>query len=456
MVSKKSMVTDLTSGNVFTQLIRFAVPLLMANLLQMVYNIVDMVVVGQFVGSAGISAVANGGDIMMLFTSFSMGLCSAGQVIISQYIGKNEKEFVNRTIGTMLSFMIIFAAILTVVALSVSKWCLNVIKAPAEAYDMALDYLTVCFLGLIFIFGYNAVSSILRGMGDGKRPLIFIAIATIVNIVLDLLLIAVFDMGAMGAALATVIGQGVSFIFSIFYLYKHKEAFGFDFKPASFRIDTKALVMLVKLGMPMALQQIAVCISGLVVNTLINGYGVIASAVSGIGTKLRMIIAILSSAVGTAASTMIGQNVGAGRYDRVNKVFACSFWFLLVVCTVLGGIGLIFPEAVFGIFDTNPEVLAMAPRYMVINFVTYFLFAFMQPGVSLINGIGNAGMSLFMGIMDGVVARIGLVLLMGVVLDLGVWGVWWGATFAALMTMIIAMGYYISGKWKTYKPIIND
>ena len=455
MQKQKTMITDLTQGNVFILLIRFAAPLILANILQMIYNIVDMIIIGRFVGSAGIAAVANGGEIMMLFTSFSIGFCSAGQIIISQYVGKGDKTSVNRTIGTMISFMILFSLALSVVALLIAEWGLNIINTPVEAFSMAKDYTSVCFVGLVFVFGYNTVSAVLRGMGDGKRPLVFIAVATVVNIVLDVVFVAYLNMEAMGAALATIIGQGVSFLFSLVYLYKRKEAFGFDFKRSSFKIDGSILKMLAKLGLPMALQSMAVGISGLVVTAFVNAYGVVAAAVAGIGAKLRMIIGILTSSLVTAASSMIGQNVGAGRYDRVNQVFIRSFLIMFVFSLILGGIGVLFPETIFGIFDTNPEVLVMAPKFMVINFVTFLSFAGMQPGTSLVNGIGNAGMSFFVGIMDGVVTRIGVIIIVEVVLHLGVWGIWWGSTLSAFSTVLITLVYYLSGKWKTYKPIIN-
>ncbi|MBR6812751.1 MAG: MATE family efflux transporter [Oscillospiraceae bacterium] len=452
---QKSLITDLTKGNVLKQLLRFAAPLILANILQMVYNIVDMVIIGQFVGTAGISAVANGGDILMVFASLSMGCCSAGQIIVSQYVGKNDRAAVNKTIGTMMSFMVILAICLSVISLCASKWALRLINTPVEAFDMAVDYTAVCFTGLIFIFGYNAVSAIMRGMGDGKRPLIFIAIASAVNLILDLLFVAVFKMSAFGAALATVIGQGVAFIFSIFYLYKRRKEFGFDFRRSSFKIDPSTLGKLVKLGLPIALQQMAIGISGLVVNTLINSFGVVASSVAGIGAKLRMIIMILCSSLSTAASSMIGQNVGAGKYDRVRQVFRYTFIILFTSCFILALLGVLFPRTVFGFFGNNADVLAMAGKYMWVNFATYMAFAFMQPGMAIINGIGNSMLSLCIGITDGVICRIGFVLLAGVVLDLGVWGIWWAATAPAYVTAIISLSYFASGKWKTFKPIIN-
>lgn len=449
------MIRDLTSGRVLPMLLRFSAPLMLANILQMVYNVVDMVVIGRFVGSAGISAVSNGGDILMLFTTLGMGLTSAGQVIISQLVGKNDRPSINRVIGTMFTFILAMSLVLTAVGLGTASWMLETVNTPTDAFSMAEDYTRVCISGLFFIFGYNVVSAILRGMGDAGRPLVFIGIATIVNVVLDLVFVSGLDMAAKGAALATVIGQGVSFVVSIIYLYVKRGAFGFDFAFKSFKIDGALLKTLMKLGMPMALQYMAVSVSGLVVSALINSHGLVASAVAGIGGKLRMLIQIFAGSIGTAASSMIGQSFGAGNCGRVRSIYRCAFCVLLIICTILGGLCWLFPEAVFGIFDTNPAVLAMAPKYMVINFVTFVAFAFMQPGMALINGIGYAGMSFFVGMMDGVVCRICLVLVFGLVLKLGVWGIWWGAVLPAYVNGVITTAYYLSGKWKNRKPIVS-
>lgn len=456
MTAEKTMANDLTQGNVLRQLVRFAIPIVLANLLQIVYTVVDMVVIGRFIGSAGISAVSAGGDILMLFTTFSMGIGSAGQVIVSQFLGKNEKDSVKKTIGTLFSFVFILAIFLTIVAIPCTKWLLRLLNTPAEAWDMAIDYATVCFCGMIFIFGYNSVSSILRGMGDSKHPLVFIGIATVSNIILDLLFIGMFKMAAFGAALATVIGQGVSLVFSVIYLSRHKESFGFDFQLQSFKMDGPILWMIVKLGIPIALENIAVNISSLYVSASINSYGVIASAISGIGNKLRIVIAILAGSLGTAGTAMIGQNMGAGKYDRVKKVYTFTFVVLLIAAIILGGLGALFPKTVIGFFDTDPEVLAMAPKFMLINLVTYMAFPLYQPFTSLVNGIGHASFAFIIGLIDGFVARMGLVWLLGTVLNKGIWGVWWGASLATYVCAIIGTIYFLSGRWKKRKLITNN
>ncbi len=448
---EKTLSRDLTQGNVFKQLILFALPIMFANVLQIVYTIVDTVVVGHFIGTAGISAVSSAGNIIMLFTNFSMGISSAGQVIISQYQGKNDKESVNRSIGTMFTFVVVVALILTVISIPCARALLNLVNTPAEAMDGAMSYAICSFCGLIFIFGYSSVGAMLRGLGDSRHPLVFIAIATGINIILDILFVGFFNMGTLGAALATIIAQGVSFVFSIGYLYKHRVGFGFDFKPASFRPDPNLLKLFVKLGFPMALQHVAVNISVMYVSACVNSYGVVVSALSGIGDKLRMIIATFAASIGTAGAAMIGQNVGAGKLNRVKRIYLVELAVLLVLCTALGLVCLAFPKAIIGMFDTNPEVLSMAPRYMVINLVMYISFAFYQPFNSLIHGMGNARFALINGMVDGLVARVGLVWLLGTALGIGYWGVWWGGCLASYVGATIGNIYFFSGLWKRYK-----
>ncbi len=450
------MSKDLTQGGVFKQLICFSIPIVLANLLQILYTIVDTVVVGQFNGTAGISAVSSAGTIIMLFTNFSMGISGAGQVIISQFIGKNDNESVKKSIGTMFTFVILLSLFLTAIALPCTPALLRLLNTPSVAWNMAADYAYCSFAGLVFIFGYSSVGAMLRGMGDSKHPLIFIAIATITNIVLDVIFVGPLKMGTFGAALATIIGQGLSFLFSLGYLYRHRVAFGFDFKLQSFKMDQSILKMYVRLGFPMALQHIAVNISTMYVAACINSYGVVISALSGIGDKLRMVIAIFTSSVGTAAAAMTGQNIGAGKHDRVKKIYLFSLIVLIMMCAVLGSIGLMFPETIIGMFDTNPQVLDMAPRFMVINLVTYMAFALYQPFISLINGLGYASFALITGLIDGFVARMGLVWLMQTVLALGYWGVWWGAALAAYVGALIGLVYFISGRWKKHNPITNS
>jgi putative MATE family efflux protein len=456
MSEQKTMINDLTKGNVTKQLLVFAAPFMLSNLLQTAYSLVDMIVIGQFVGSAGLSAVSIGSELMMLFTFIAMGFSTAGQIMISQFIGKDDRGSIKSTIGTMFSFIQALSIVITFIGLVLANWLLVVMNTPEEAYTQAYQYSIVCYIGMFFIFGYNTVSAILRGMGDSKRPFVFIAIAAVTNLILDLVFVAGFGLGAMGAALATVIGQALSFVISIIYLYRRRDAFGFDFKLASFKIDKTKLMPMLKLGFPMALQNMALSFSMLFVNSYINSYGLVASTVTGIGNKLRSLMSIVSISLSTAGSSMIGQNIAAEKYDRVKKIVRVSLICCFIFATFLSVIMELFPKQIFSIFDTDAEVLEWAPAYMHVAVVTFFSFVFMTPFNAVINGLGYATLSFVIGMMDGVVARIGLSLLMGIAMDMGIIGFWYGNALAGYVSAILGAAYYFSGRWKTHKLLIDN
>ena len=446
--SSDSLIRDLTQGSVTRLLLIFAFPLLCSNLLQTVYNMVDMIVIGRFVGREGLSAVSIGGDVLHFLTFLVMGFSNAGQVILSQYIGAGNRDRIRGTIGTMFTVTFLCAVGLTIVCYFGLDAFLTAMNTPEECFDYARQYGLTCVLGLVFIYGYNLVSAILRGMGDSKHPFIFIAVATVVNLVLDLVFVALLGMGPLGAALATVIGQAVSFLWALFYLYRHKDAFGFDFKPASFKPDSEVLPKLIKLGLPMILQSAAINFSMLFVNSYINGYGVVASAVTGVGNKLGSITAVVTNALSTAGSSMVGQNLGAGKYHRVPKIIGVSMVVDLAFAALLSFLTICFPRTIFGLFNDDPQVLDMAMTYIPVAVLLYVGFAMRSPFFALINGSGNAKLNLIVGLLDGVICRVGLAMLMGIAMGMGIMGFWLGNAFAGYMPFLIGGVYFLTGKWK--------
>ncbi len=446
--NKQSMITDLTEGSVAKQLLMFAMPLFVANALQAVYNLVDMVVVGQVIGGAGMSAVSIGGDLLHLLTFLAMGFSGAGQVLIAQYVGANRPDSVRRLIGTMFTFLLGTAAVIAVVCFIFRYQILNALNTPAEAYQYTMDYMVTCIVGLVFIYGYNIVSAILRGMGDSRRPFLFIAIAAILNTVLDILFVGVFRMEVFGAALATVIGQAVSFVISIIYLYKNREAFGFDFRPESFRIDRVLLVPLLQLGIPMAIQSAAVSFSKIVLTSWINAEGMIYSALSGIYNKTGMMIGIVSNSFTTAGSSMVGQNLGAQKYDRVPRILGVVMGIGLVISGILSVLVLAFPKAVCEMFTNDAAVLAQSSLVIAPIIVNFFGAATRSGAFAIINGSGNSRMNLLVALLDGMIARVGIAALLGYALHMGCQGFWLGDALAGFVPLLIGSTFYLSGTWK--------
>lgn len=449
-------INDFTEGQVLPKIIVFAFPLFLANLLQAVYSVVDMVVVGQVVGETGLSGIAVGGDVLALLTFLSIGFSSAGQVIVSQYIGAERRDKLSGFIGTMSSFMILCSVGMCVICLILREQILTILNTPAEAWEQAMAYSTTCIFGLVFIYGYNLVSAVLRGMGDSKRPLLFVAIASGVNLVLDLLFVAVFHWEAFGAALATVIAQGVSFLTALGYLYKKRDRFGFEFALRHFRMDREELMPLIKLGVPMAIRSAAITFSKLFVNAWINGYGVTVSAVTGVGHKVDMFGNLMGSSIATACNSMVGQNIGAGKYDRITRILGSSLLLNAVCFSAVIAVLALFPQTVFGIFTSEPDVLLVCLEYVPAALVNFVASALRDSMYGFVFGCGNPRLNFGVAILDGIVGRIGFSLLLGVGLGMGYSGFWMGNSIAGVTPFLIGGVYFLSGKWKYKSQLLGS
>ncbi|MGI6172561.1 MAG: MATE family efflux transporter [Christensenellales bacterium] len=443
-----TMTRDLTEGSVAGLLMRFALPLFVSNALQAVYSLVDMVVVGQYIGGAGMAAVSIGGDILRLLTFLAMGFSSAGQVLIAQYVGARDSDRVQKTIGTMFTTLLCISVALTIVCYFLKDTILHLLNTPEEAYAYTMDYTVTCIWGLAFIYGYNIVSAILRGMGDSKRPFVFIAIAAVFNMALDIVFVKYCGMEVFGAALATVIGQGVSFVASIVYLYLNKESFGFDFRIRSFKIDRFALFRILSLGIPMAIQSAAISFSKIVLTAWINAEGMLFAAMGGIYNKVNMVSGIVSNSFTTAGSSMVGQNLGARKNERVPVILKTVLGTGLIIATFFSAVLLAFNRQIFALFTSDANVLASASIVVLPTVFNFYGSATRSMAFSLINGSGNTRLNLAVALIDGVISRVGIASLMGFALGMGCRGFWFGDALAGFMPIAIGATYYISGRWK--------
>ena len=449
MERQATMVKDMTEGKVVPLLLRFAFPLFVSNALQAVYNVVDMVVVGNYIGKAGMSAVSIGGDLLHLLTFVAMGFCSAGQVIIARAVGERRPEDIRKTIGTMFTFLLSVSAAIAVICYLLRASLLSWLNTPAAARAYAMDYLVTCVCGLVFIYGYNIVSAILRGMGDSKRPFLFIAVAAILNMILDVLFVKYCHMEVFGAALATVIGQGVSFLASLVYLYRRRESFGFDFRPASFRIDGTTFRRLLALGIPMAIQSAAINLSKILLMSWINLFDVTYSALAGIFNKLNTMCGVISQSFTTAGSTMVGQNLGGRKYKRVNETLFTILLIGMGFAALFTAVMLLWPEGVYGMFTPDADVLSVAAVLTLPVILNFFGAGTRSVAFSLINGSGRAKLNLAVAIIDGMISRIGLAALFGFALHWDCFGFWMGDALAGFMPLLIGGVFYLAGRWRS-------
>ncbi len=447
-MSSFSMTRDLTRGSVPGLLFRFALPLFVSNALQAVYNLVDMVIVGNFVGTAGISAVSIGGDILHLLTFVAMGFSGAGQVIIARNVGARRQDQVRRTIGTLFSFLLLASLAIALVCFGLREPILRWLNTPASAARYAMDYLVTCVCGLPFIYGYNIVSAVLRGMGDSRRPFYFIAVAAVLNTVLDVLFVRFFGLAVFGAALATVIGQGVSFVASMIYLYRRRESFGFDFRPESFRIDREAFGRLLALGIPMAIQSAAISFSKIVLMAWINRFDVLYSALAGIYNKINTMCGVISQSFTTAGSSMVGQNLGAKEHGRVRRVLLTVLVSGLFLASLAALVMLRHAEWIYGVFTQDASVLALAAVLNLPVVLNFYGCATRSAAFALINGSGAARLNLAVALIDGMISRMGLAALLGFALRLDCFGFWMGDTLAGFVPLAIGLCFYLSGRWQ--------
>lgn len=456
-MAKEKGIQDFTQGPITGTLLRFAAPLFVSNVLQVIYNTADMVIVSHAAGKMGLSAVSVGGDICNFMTYFAMGFSNAGAVIISQYIGAGWREKLGRFIGTLFTFLGIIALVISCLCLSLRIPILHLMNCPPESFDQALAYATTCMFGLIFIYGYNAASAVFRGLGDSKHPFIFISISATMNIALDLLLVLKFGMGAFGAAVATVFSQGFSFIISAIYLKRHFGDYGIHITAKEFfSLEPKMLRSVVQLGFPMAIKSGAVQFSKMFMNAWINSYGVTVSAMAGIAAKITNISNLFSNCVNTAGSAMVGQNIGAEKYDRVPRIMVTAFSVTFVINCIISFFDLKFPMQFFGIFTSDPDVLRVAMDFRPIAVLVFMGSAVRALMNSFLNGSGNYKINFIIAILDGFLMRIGCGLLFGLVLGMEYRGFWLGDAVAGFTPLWIGGIYYLSGKWKTRKYIIKE
>lgn len=456
MLQQKRMGMDFTQGRIMPLLLRFALPFLLANALNSLYNTVDTIIIGQFLGSYGIVAVSMGGKMLNLYTQVSTALAGAGQVFISQQLGAKRREELNSTIGTLFSEVLLLSVALAVFTLIFAERILALVNTPEECISSALSYLRVTSIGLPLIFGYNAVSSVLRGMGDSKSPLLFIAIATAINTVLDIVFIMGFSLGVKGTALATVIGQGCSLAFSLTVLYRKREHFGFDFRLRSFAICWDKLRIMLKLGIPMALRSVCIICTQLYMLSFVNTYGLVASAAYNVGDKIYHLANIVSMSVREAGGTIVAQNIGANRYDRVRETARSVAAVTFTAAAVLTALSLLFPVAIFSVFTSDSLVQEHARAFMTISCLVYILSAAAAPYDGVISGTGNAMLGFVGGILDGVVFRVIFGILFGQRLGMGAEGFFLGDALARLGVIIVGAVYYHSGAWKRRKRLVDD
>ncbi len=434
----------------------FSLPFMASNALLVLYSTIDMIIVGKYVGTAGLAAVSQSSQIINFASMVCLGFSNAGQVLLAQALGAGKKREMTDIIGTLFSFVSLLSLALSAIVLFGQTLILTLMKVPTESFGMAREYLVICAAGLIFTAGYNMVSAVLRGMGDAKRPFLFIGIASAVNLVLDILFTGILGWGVAGAAWATIIGQAASFLFSLYYLYRKREAFGFEFHRKSFVPNRRYTGMITAIGTPMAIQSGCINLSMLVVNTLINDVGVVAAATFGVGVRIDDIVNKISQGIQYAAVPMVSQNVGAGKTERAKKVVFFATVYSVILTVFFMTLYLTLGTQLFMLFSDDPLVHAMSGDFIRAILWMFPAFAIMRGSGAFIQGIGNAKLCMVLAILDGVVLRIGLSWFFGIFLELGFFGFVLGYGLAPYGYAIPSLIYFLSGCWQKRRTLAED
>lgn len=439
--------TNLAQGNVYKMLISFGLPFLIANFIQALYGAVDLAMVGWFSGQATVAAVSIGTQVTQMLNSIISGLTMGGTILIAQYIGAKRTEDTRQTITTMLTMFAVSAFVFMAVMFVATPAILRLINTPAEAMHAAKQYVYTCSGGIFFIFGYNAISAVSRGMGDSRRPVIFIGIACVANILLDLLLVGGFGMGASGAAIATVLSQGVSLLLSI-RLLKSRD-FIFDFKLKSFRIHRDKALKIFKLGLPVSLQETILSVSFLFISAIVNSLGVVAAAATGICGKFESFAMLPASAFSGALAAIAGQNIGAGKPERAKKALFAAIILALCCSMFFFAAAQLFPESVMQLFKADQAVSAAGVEYMRTFSFDFILVCF---GFCLNGFLNGCGRTIFVMINGGIASifiRLPLAYILSTTFHGSLFVIGIAAPAATLISVTVALLYMRRGSWKT-------
>ena len=378
---------DLTQGSVLKVLLRFALPFLMANILQSLYGAVDLFVIGKYCAADSVAAVSTGTQVTQIVTSLMTGLTLGSTILIGHCTGRKDYDGVREAIGTSLILFALFALVLTALMLAFRVPLLRCLKAPAESFDKTVTYVSVCAAGNLFVCGYNAISAILRGYGDSVRPMIFVGVSCAINIALDVFLVAVAGLDVAGTALATVISQGVSMVVAVIDL--RRRDFLFDFRPRSFRFVPEKARALARLGVPISLQELMVRISFLYLMVVMNRCGVYAAAVIGISSKYDVFAMLSATSMASALSALTAQNMGAGRPERARKALWYGLSFALAVSLGFWLWAQLDPGSMIRAFSADPRIVEAGVPFFRANSYDYFLVTLVFCLNGYLNGKGH-------------------------------------------------------------------
>jgi len=444
MSKSDTMRLDMTTGSPYRLLLRYSVPLLIGNLLQQLYNVVDSIVVGRFVGQDALAAVGTSFPIMFLFVSMFIGVALGSTIIIAQYFGAREYDRMQRTVDTIYRAFIVSSLALSAIGFLLTRPMLGLINVPEEAMIHAVPYLQIIFLGTLPTFGYNINAGILQGLGDSRSLLLYLAIAVVSNIGLDLLFVVTFGLGTAGAALATVIAQMIAFLIGVWHINKKMGLVRIRLKHSV--MDWSILKDAVRLGVPAGISNMSYSLGTMLLQNLVNSYGTIFMAGFAAANKIDAFAFLPVMTLANATTTYVGQNVGAGRLDRVMKGVKASLVICAAITAVMVPLTLFYGPTLLSLFRNDPAVISAGMAYLTRMLPYIYLLAVMMVMSSALRGTGQAMIPLISQSLSLWVSRVPLSYLFAA--QFGRDAMFYSFPIGWVAGLLFLLPYFLSGRWK--------
>lgn len=451
----------MTVGNPVRHILSFTGPLLVGNVFQQLYNMVDSIIVGNFVGANAIAAVGTCGSMNFLFFSLSSGLAIGIGIIVAQYYGAKDEKNVRTTVANSFYVFGIASLIVSLIGIIFCPFILKLLSCPDTIIADSITYMRTTCVGIIGVALYNGIAAILRALGDSKTPLYFLILSSLINVVLDLVFVLCFHWDVFGVALATIISQAVSAIVSLIYAVKKVPYFSLskeELKP-----HKTIILRSFKLGLPVALQNSIIAISCMVLQGVVNSFGEIVMASYTIIMRIEQLVQQPFSSLGTALTTYSGQNSGAGKSERVKQGYNQSVIIVLIFSLIVLPIAWIFGKTIVGFFVKDSEVIEIAYVALKITSLFYFALGMIYVPRSVLNGCGDTGFAIINGLSEvicrvlysQILTRIPQILIFGFSIPLGFWGIWLTTGLTWATTAIVCIIRWHSGIWKK-KSIVKN
>jgi len=386
MNTVKKYEIDMSKGSVFKNMVLFAVPLILSSLLQLLFNAADVVIVGRFEGEIALAAVGSTTSLINLLINVFMGYATGASVVISRHFGAANREATHKAVNTCITMSLIFGVIIMLIGVLFAKPLLTLMNNPPEVIDSAALYLKIYFIGMPAFMLYNFGSGVLRAVGDTRRPLFYLAIAGVINVVLNLFFVAVLGLGVAGVAAATTISQCVSAFMVMKCLIESKEGYRFDVKKVG--INKKEFLLMTKIGLPAGIQGSLFSISNVTVQSVINSFGALAVAGNAASANIEGFVYVIIMALNQSTLTFTSQNFGAGKLDRIKKGIFAGLGIQFVTVLLLGVGAYVFGNTLAGLFTEDSEVIGFAVRRLAIISTLYFVCGFNEVFVGALRGIG--------------------------------------------------------------------